>query len=403
MPRLAPAEVVTPGAGPRPTSSDRSRTGWRGGPRPGPTPRRCRRAARATSRRRRARCGSACAGWSRPCPSPRKPGSKSHTSAVAVGDHQPPPGRLRRHPVEMEGKRGAACVARPRWGWCGACPTSAGAGRGPRSPSSPIQRTPHAPSASTTSASSLPHGVSEYAVRPSISARSIDAGAGQRLQPLRQQRGRHLRHAAAQVVEVRAAHQQFADDEHASTARRVAPSPWPPDRTGRIRTFVAPPSSRRNPSVQIWNQCRYRSATRYRVADVGRSARGISQASTERRNRTMTASTTDRRSGGGRQTPRHVGHGRLRRNSPANWSPRWVPCWSKPAASVPATGCWTWPQAPETPPSPPRRPEPASSPATCAPSCSSRGRHCRANEASNWSGGRPTPTRCRSATTSSTS
>ena len=52
----------------------RSTTGRRVGRRRGPTPRHSRRVVRATSRRHRARHGSACAGRSRPCPSPRSPG-----------------------------------------------------------------------------------------------------------------------------------------------------------------------------------------------------------------------------------------------------------------------------------------------------------------------------------------
>jgi hypothetical protein len=56
--------------------------------------------------------------------------------------------------------------------------------------------------------------VSEYVVRPSNVGAFDDPGAYQRLQPLRQQRRRHLRHAAPQVVEVAAARQQFAHDEH---------------------------------------------------------------------------------------------------------------------------------------------------------------------------------------------
>ena len=87
----------------------------------------------------------------------------------------------------------------------------------------------------------------------------------------------------------------------------------------------------------------------------------------------MTTQRSNRRSGGDRETPRHVGLGRLRRNSPPNWWPRSDPCWSKPPASARATGCWMWPQAPETRPSRRHRPEPASSPATCVPSCCSPG------------------------------
>ena len=98
-------------------------------------------------------------------------GSKSHTSASpsATTIHQrdafgATPSRWNASVVRDRGQVSTGMVRRmSHIRRCGSRSSS---------PSSPIQRTPQAPSASTTSASSFPHWVSEYVVRPSISPRS---------------------------------------------------------------------------------------------------------------------------------------------------------------------------------------------------------------------------------------
>src|SRR6476660_5939777 len=99
------------------------------------------------------------------------PGSKSHTSAspLATTSHQrdalgATPSRRNANVVRDLGHVSIGIVRRmSHISRCGSRSSS---------PSSPIHRTPQAPRASTTSASSLPHSVSEYVVRPSISLRS---------------------------------------------------------------------------------------------------------------------------------------------------------------------------------------------------------------------------------------